>query len=188
MYVHAKSLQSRSTLCNTMNCSPPGSSVHGILQARILEWVALLSSRGSSQPRDQTYTSYVSYIYTHISSSSASILLPHSTPLGHYRAPSWAPCAVQQLVTSYLFHTWSYINVSATLPIHSTLTFGPCVHMSDTLYVSLYSCPANSFISTIFLDFIYMCSYTLFVFQRYWLVSCVMGAKEYTYSIRYDMD
>ena len=188
MYVHAKSLQSRSTLSNTMNCSPPGSSVHGILQARILEWVALLSSRGSSQPRDQTYTSYVSYIYTHISSSSASILLPHSTPLGHYRAPSWAPCAVQQLVTSYLFHTWSCINVSATLPIHSTLTFGPCVHMSDTLYVSLYSCPANSFISTIFLDFIYMCSYRLFVFQRYWLVSCVMVAKEYTYSIRYDMD
>ena len=34
--------------------SPPGSSVHGILQARMLEWVAMLSSRGSSQPRDQT--------------------------------------------------------------------------------------------------------------------------------------
>ena len=34
--------------------SPPGSSVHGILQARILEWVAMLSSRGSSRPRDQT--------------------------------------------------------------------------------------------------------------------------------------
>ena len=33
-----------------MNCSPPGSSVHGILQARILEWVAISSSRGSSQP------------------------------------------------------------------------------------------------------------------------------------------
>ena len=37
-------------LCNTMDCSPPGSSVHGILQARILEWVALPSSMGSSQP------------------------------------------------------------------------------------------------------------------------------------------
>ena len=36
------------TLCNPIDCSPPGSSVHGILQARILEWVALLSSRGSS--------------------------------------------------------------------------------------------------------------------------------------------
>ena len=38
--MHAKSLQSCLTLCNLMNCSPPGSSVHGILQARILEWVA----------------------------------------------------------------------------------------------------------------------------------------------------
>ena len=42
------------TLCNPMDCSPPGSSVHGIFQARILEWVAIFSSRGSSQPRDQT--------------------------------------------------------------------------------------------------------------------------------------
>ena len=39
------------TLCNTMDCSPPGSSVHGIFQARILEWVAMPSSRGSSQLR-----------------------------------------------------------------------------------------------------------------------------------------
>ena len=48
-----KSLQSCPTLCNPMDCSPPGSSVHRILQARILEWVAMLSSRGSSRPRDQ---------------------------------------------------------------------------------------------------------------------------------------
>ena len=46
-----------SILCNPMGCSPPGSSVHGILQARILEWVAIPSSRGSSQPRDQTQVS-----------------------------------------------------------------------------------------------------------------------------------
>ena len=44
----AKSLQPGLTLCNPMDCSPPGSSVHGILQARILEWVAISSSRGSS--------------------------------------------------------------------------------------------------------------------------------------------
>ena len=46
--VHAKSLQSCPTLCNPMDHSPPGSSVHGILQAKILEWVAMPSSRGSS--------------------------------------------------------------------------------------------------------------------------------------------
>ena len=39
------------TLCDPLDCSPPGSSVHGILQARIMEWVAMPSSRGSSQPR-----------------------------------------------------------------------------------------------------------------------------------------
>ena len=42
----AQSLQSSLTLCNRMDCSPPGSSVHGVLQARILEWVAMPSSRG----------------------------------------------------------------------------------------------------------------------------------------------
>ena len=46
--VCAKSLQSHLSLCNPMNCSPPSSSVHGILQARILEWVPMPSSRGSS--------------------------------------------------------------------------------------------------------------------------------------------
>ena len=43
--------QSCLTLCDPMDCSPPGSSVHGISQARILEWVAMSSSRGSSHPR-----------------------------------------------------------------------------------------------------------------------------------------
>ena len=52
MFVRAKSLQSCLTLYDPMDCSPPGSSVHGILQARILEWLAMPSSRGSSPPRD----------------------------------------------------------------------------------------------------------------------------------------
>ena len=51
--------QSCSTLCNPVVCSPPGFSVHGILQARILEWVAVSSSRGSSRPKDQTIISGV---------------------------------------------------------------------------------------------------------------------------------
>ena len=60
--VHTKSHQSCSALCDPMDCSLPNSSVHGILQARILKWVAMPSSRGSSQPRDQTHISYVSCI------------------------------------------------------------------------------------------------------------------------------
>ena len=49
--------QSWLTLCNTMDCSPPGSSVHGILQVRIQEWVSILFSRDSSPPYDQTWVS-----------------------------------------------------------------------------------------------------------------------------------
>ena len=47
--------QSGPTLRDPVACSPPGSSVHGILQGRILEWVAMPSSRGSSQPRDRSH-------------------------------------------------------------------------------------------------------------------------------------
>ena len=60
--MHAKSLQSCLTLCDLVDCSPPGSSIYGILQAIILEWVAISSSRGSSRPRDRTQVSYVSCI------------------------------------------------------------------------------------------------------------------------------
>ena len=51
--------QSCPALCNPTDCSPPGSSVHGILQARILEWVAIPFSRGSSWPRDRTQVSHI---------------------------------------------------------------------------------------------------------------------------------
>ena len=57
VYVHAELCTS---LCDPMDCSPSSSSVHGISQARILEWVAIPFSRGSSRPRDQTHISCVS--------------------------------------------------------------------------------------------------------------------------------
>ena len=47
------------TLWNPIDCSPPGSSVHGIIQARILEWVAIPFSRGSSWPRDRIQVSCI---------------------------------------------------------------------------------------------------------------------------------
>ena len=59
LFIIIKLLQSCLTLCDPMDCSPPGSSVDEILQARILEWVAISSSRGSSQLRDQTRISYI---------------------------------------------------------------------------------------------------------------------------------
>ena len=60
--VLAKSLQSCPTLYNPMDCILPDPSVYGILQARILEWFVISSSRRSYQPRDQTHVSYVSCI------------------------------------------------------------------------------------------------------------------------------
>ena len=57
-------------------CSPPGSCVHGIFQARVLEWVAICCPRGSSQPSDRTCVSYISYI-------GKQILYPQS----HLRSP-----------------------------------------------------------------------------------------------------
>ena len=53
------------TLCHPMDCSPPGSSVHGILQVIILEWVAIPFSRGSSQPRDWIWVSCIIYCVLH---------------------------------------------------------------------------------------------------------------------------
>ena len=51
--------QSCPTPCDPVDCSPPGFSVHGSLQVRILEWVAISFSRGSSRPRDQTWVSCI---------------------------------------------------------------------------------------------------------------------------------
>ena len=62
VYMCAKSLQLCPTLCDPMDHSPSGSSVHGILQARILEQVVMPFSRGSSWPRDWTQFSYISCI------------------------------------------------------------------------------------------------------------------------------
>ena len=59
---YVKLLQLCLTLCDAMNYSSPDSSVHGILQARILEWVAMPSSRRSFRPRDRTRVSYISCV------------------------------------------------------------------------------------------------------------------------------
>ena len=61
----AKSLQSFPTLRDPMVCSPPGSSVHGIFQARILEWVAISFTKVSNWPRNWTHVFYVSWIVTY---------------------------------------------------------------------------------------------------------------------------
>ena len=86
--ITAGALCSCLTLCDPMGCSPPGSSVHVTLQARILGWVAISSSRGSSWPRDWTCISCVSCIangfFTHWATGkgkdSSSISSPQTAP------------------------------------------------------------------------------------------------------------
>jgi len=63
-----------------MDCSPSRPSVHGIFQAKILEWVAICFSRGSSQPRDGTRVSYVSCIASEFFTAWASLRYTNSNP------------------------------------------------------------------------------------------------------------
>ena len=68
-----------------MDCSPPDSSVHGILQIRILEWRAILFSRGSFQPRDRTLVSYIAArFFTVWATQVASYIRPFHFPLKSY--------------------------------------------------------------------------------------------------------
>ena len=69
------------TLCNPRDCNPQGSSVHGIFQTRILEWVAISYSRGSSWPRNQTWVSCVSCIGRQILYTTVPPGKPHSSSI-----------------------------------------------------------------------------------------------------------
>ena len=76
-------------LCNTMSCSPPGSSVQGISQARILEWITISSSRGSSRPREQTHVTCFSRtgrrVLYHWATWEAPIYTVHTHIYNHYK-------------------------------------------------------------------------------------------------------
>ena len=78
--VHAKSLQLHPILCNPMDCSLPGSSVHGILQLSILEWVTIPFSRGSSQLRDQTQVSCIAGRFSTIWATTEAHIVANKRP------------------------------------------------------------------------------------------------------------
>ena len=73
--------QSCLTICNPIDCSPPGSSVHGILQARILQWFVMPFSRGSSWSRDQIWISYIPDRFFTIWATSKTPYTPKDSPL-----------------------------------------------------------------------------------------------------------
>ena len=111
--VHAKSLQLCTTVCNPMDYGLPGSSVHGILQARTLEWVVMSSSRGSSEPRDTTCISNVScigrwdlYCQRHLGS-----------PFILFILFSQEDCDKKSLI-GYMSRVWSISNNLSILNLH----------------------------------------------------------------------
>ena len=104
------------TLCDPMGCSPPRSSVHGILQARTLEWGAMLFSRGSSWPRDQTHDSCISYTGRWVFTTSATFVGSHI-----YNYLKWIKCTNQKTQTGYVDEN-KYMNA---LPLTTSLCWNP---------------------------------------------------------------
>ena len=128
------------TLCDPMDCSPPGSSVHGIFQARILEWVAISFSRESSWPRDWTWISCVACRLFTI----------------------WV---TMEVCTFYLFYIWKFVPLNLShlffFSLHCPLLWQPPV-------CSLYQwvcCYLVMFVHPFcFLDSTYKWNHTVFFF------------------------
>ena len=125
--LHAKSLQMYPTLWDPINCSPQGSSVCEILQARILEWAAMPSSRGSSWPRGQTCISYVSCIGRRPVSPQRHLGSRWCPVAGDYpKSRAWALCiAVSRL-------TWPWL----TRKFHIILTSGSIIYLNRCLHIT----------------------------------------------------
>ena len=114
--VHAKLLPTKLclTVCNPMDCSPPGFPVHRILQTRLLEWIAMLSSRESSQSRNRALISYLSCLTDSFATISATSVqfssvtqscltlcdpMNHSTPglPGHHHLPEFTQTHIHRV-------------------------------------------------------------------------------------------
>ena len=106
--------QSCPTLCGPMDCRPPGSSIHGILQAKVLKWVAISYSRGSSQSRDQTHVCYC-------------LLHWQGGPLP--LAPSGKPCF------PYIRKCY-FLRLSSLKPRQNTICKTPCSLQGQSLLFS----------------------------------------------------
>ena len=87
------------TLCDPMDCCPPGSSVHGIFQATVLEWVAISFSRGSSWPRDRTRVSCIASrcftVWAKPLSHSLFLSFSSSREINHCTFMNWQHCLIK---------------------------------------------------------------------------------------------
>ena len=134
--------QSCPTLCNRTVCSP----VHGILQARILEWIAIPFSRGTFQPRDQTLVACITgRVFTIWATEKSQV---YTEPLLEFPEPySKFPLAAS--------FTYGNVSFHVTLSIH--LVLSSLLPMSISLFsMSVSSLLPCKFFSTVFLDSVYM--------------------------------
>ena len=126
--------QSCPTLCDPTDCSLPGSSVHRIFQARILEQVAISYSRGSSQPRDQTCISCISciggWILYHLGSLKVSLLLTITN------------VTTRRVLSTHPWHqsTWCLNSQTWDCPIKGFANFRFWMTLTNTLKGTFQNC------------------------------------------------
>ena len=121
------------TLCNPVDCSPPGSSVHGILQARILKWVTIPFSRGSSRSRHWTLVSCIAGGFFTLSHLGTSILkhypwlinslLSHNNPLGWRSELGKSKDTLPDYENLYQFHVSMYNFILINWSVHFHTVF-----------------------------------------------------------------
>ena len=142
--MHAKPLQSCVTLCDPMDCSPPGSSLHGNLQERILEWVAMPLSRGSSRPRD----------WTQVSCGSLSSLFSVN-----YFSTFWLPSQWSHPSLSITINSW-LLELDFKNPTH---WLSPPIPLAVSNFHVLQSLQLIALKAIIFLTITYTCGSRLFL-------------------------
>ena len=142
--------QSCPTLCNPMGCNIPGSSVHGILQARILEWVAISFSRGSSRPRDRTQVSCI---------------IGRCFTIWATGKPHFAKCSIYSILSFYTVHEFSQQVYSGGLPFsppvdvlleHSTMTCLGWPYIAWLTASLSYAAPSPQQGSDLWRDFLFL--------------------------------
>ena len=124
------------TLCDPVDCCPPSSSVHGILQARILEWVAISFSKGSSRPRDQTQVSNIAGRRFNLCTTKKALKYKNTVSGGQWFTPS-------------LPHTHHSCQVSLCVPSSGPDPMGTSPHISGKVSVKVFHtegkpCPQSS--------------------------------------------
>ena len=141
--------QSRLTLCDPRHCTVPGSSVHGIFQARILEWVAISFSRGSSQARDGACLSCISYIGRRILyhwatwegkiSLRGSLNQPHLKMENNVKDVNWEEFRMK-LKSTHCFH---FLSIANSVSISNNWGWAVSLHARKKKKCGCYS-PAKS--------------------------------------------